>query len=209
MFRDGELVQAVLGGQHEAVLREMRLQRGKRGFRRAGLDRQHDAAVAAGQFGRRHRRHDLAEFLDRPGDREPCRPAGLDMLGHDVDEQDRNAGARPVGAERAADRAGAPDQDGFGGHARAPRAPTDPLPRASGGEGLGMAGSAARRDDAGQRSGFPALTQALPTASGGGRTTAASRTYHHACPAISTSPWVATWTSPSAVTQPRYMPSVL
>ena len=69
----------------------------------------------------------------------------LDMLRDDIDEQDRNAGPRPIGPERAADGAGAPDQDGLA----------------------------------------------------------------HACPASSTWSCVATWTSPSGVTHPRYMPSVL
>src|SRR3712207_7574506 len=45
---------------------------------------------------------------------EACRAAGLDMLGHGVDQQHVMARAGPMRAHGAADGAGAPDQDRVG-----------------------------------------------------------------------------------------------
>jgi hypothetical protein len=51
------------------------------------------------------------EGVDRPLDAQAALPDGLDVLGDDVDEGDVVAGPHEVGADRAADRAGADDRD--------------------------------------------------------------------------------------------------
>jgi hypothetical protein len=76
------------------------------------LDGQHDAPVGARHVLRAHRPQPLREGLDRPFDRQAVAVDRIDMLLHDVDQQHVLAGACPVGAQRAADRAGTPDQDG-------------------------------------------------------------------------------------------------
>ena len=72
------------------------------------------------------------EAVDRPLDRKPGGAAGLDVLGVLVDEQHVDAGPRPIGPERAADRAGAPDQDRLGhGPSSASRVSSTPARQSS------------------------------------------------------------------------------
>ena len=113
---DDQFVQPVLQRQHKAVLRQMR---GERAGCRLGvlrLHRQEDALPGAGEFIRREGRRGDGEFLDRAGDAQAGAADRRDMLGHHVDERDVVAGALQPRADRAADRAGAPDQDPFAHH---------------------------------------------------------------------------------------------
>ncbi len=90
----------------------MGLQLGERGLRRLRLHRQHDDVEGPSHLVRRQRRDDLRELLDRPRDAKAPGAAGLHMLRHLVDQHHVEPGAFPIGAERAADGAGAPDQNG-------------------------------------------------------------------------------------------------
>ena len=67
----------------------------------------------AGQFRRRERRRRHAEFFHRAGDAQAVRRVADrgDMLRYDIDKRHVVAGAFQPRADRAADRAGAPDQD--------------------------------------------------------------------------------------------------
>ena len=111
LLGDRDLVQAVLRREHEAVRREMRRELGQGGFGRGRFHRKHDAPVDAADVMRFDGRdHDL-ELVDRPGDFQPVGAARPHVLADDIDQQHRHARARPIGADRAADRARAPDQD--------------------------------------------------------------------------------------------------
>src|SRR3954471_13138387 len=90
----------------------MRGERLKRLFGMLRLYGKDDAAEDALDPLRRDGRGYLRERVDGALDRNALGAAGLDVLGDIVDEQHVDAGALPVGADGAADRAGAPDQDG-------------------------------------------------------------------------------------------------
>jgi hypothetical protein len=115
-IRDRQLVEAVLRRQYIAVGSEVRQQLTYRRAGRLRLHRQDNAPVLTSQRLGSCRWHDRHEFLDRAGDAQPFGAARRDMIGHDVDEQDRHAGARPVGRDRAADRAAAPNDHRLSGH---------------------------------------------------------------------------------------------
>ena len=89
----------------------MRGERLKRLFGMLRLYGKDDAAEDALDL-RRDGRDYLRERVDGALDREALGAAGLDVLGDLVDEQHVDAGVLPVGADGAADRAAAPDQDG-------------------------------------------------------------------------------------------------
>jgi hypothetical protein len=114
LLSDLDLVEPVLGRKHEAVRSEMRRQLLQRSFGRHRFHGEHDTVVGAGDVTRLDRGEGDLERVDRTGDLQPGRAAGLHVVSHDVDQQHRHAGACPPGAERAADRACAPDQDRFG-----------------------------------------------------------------------------------------------
>jgi hypothetical protein len=109
--RDGQLVEAVLRRDDHAVLGQMRQEGLGRALGVLRLDAEQDDLVAAAQPVRREGGRLDGEGLDRPFDVETVGIDRRDMLGDDVDEDDIVAGALEVGADRAADGAGAPDED--------------------------------------------------------------------------------------------------
>ena len=106
---DDEFVEAVLRREDEAVLGEMR---GDVAHRRVGvvrLDGEDDAAEPALDLARHEGAQGTSgELLHGPLDREASRAHRRDMVGGAVE-----ARAHPGGADRAADRAGAPEKDGI------------------------------------------------------------------------------------------------
>ena len=114
LLGDGDLIEPVLRREHEAVRREMRSELGQGSFSRGCFHGEDDALVDAVKFMRFDRRDYDLELLDRPGDLQSIAAASPHVLADNVDQQDRNARARPVGADRAADRARTPDQDRLG-----------------------------------------------------------------------------------------------
>ena len=113
---DDQFVQPVLQRQHKAILRQMR---GERAGCRLGvmrLHRQEDPPPRAGEFIRGEGRRGDGEFLDRAGDAQAGAADRRDMFGHHIDERDVVARALQPRADRAADRAGAPDQDPLAHH---------------------------------------------------------------------------------------------
>ena len=85
-----------------------------------GLDAEEDAVPGADDFGRGEGRGMDAELVDGAGDGEASGADGGDVVGGDVDEGDGIAGAGEVGTDRAADGAGAPDENAVG-HAASSR----------------------------------------------------------------------------------------
>src|SRR5215510_12259534 len=79
-----------------------------------GLDAEERAPVTPPQPVRGEGRCALREALDRSLDGEAALVDRGDMIGDDIDQDDRMAGTREVGSDRPADRAGAPDQEGTG-----------------------------------------------------------------------------------------------
>ena len=115
-IRDHELVEPVLRRDHAAVLGEMWGERCHRCGGVLSFDReQHGLELALEPLGG-ERRGRYPELGDWPGD--PAAVAGehRDVVGGPVDEQDVVAGADQIGADRAADRTGAPDDDRAGAH---------------------------------------------------------------------------------------------
>ena len=109
---DDDLVQPVLRGQNGAVLGEMRLQGTHRVTGMVGLDGEDDALELARVPLRQRSLHRLAEGLDGPFDEKAIALHGLHMRLDDIDEEYVVfARAGEIGAEGAADGAGAPDQD--------------------------------------------------------------------------------------------------
>ena len=89
----------------------MRLQGTHRVTGMMGLDGEDDALELARHLARQRSLHRLAEGLDGPFDEKAIALHGLHMRLDDIDEQHVFARAGEIGAERAADGAGAPDQD--------------------------------------------------------------------------------------------------
>ncbi len=111
-FGDDDLVQAVLGRQHRAVFRQMRFQGAHRLAGMVRLYGEDDAPEFSCHICRKAGADILGEGLDRSFDDEAVAVHRIDMRLDDVDEEDVLAGASEIGAQRAADGARAPDQNG-------------------------------------------------------------------------------------------------
>ena len=116
---DDQLVQPVLRRDHDAVIGKMRQQRLSGGTRVLRLHAEEYPVERALEIGRQESRSLDRVLEDRPGDPQARRVDRRDMTCLAVDEDDGMAGADEGGAERAADRARAPDQDRLA-HAHGP-----------------------------------------------------------------------------------------
>ena len=92
----------------------------QRGFCCLGFDSKHDDIELTFDGVRRERRNNLTEMLDWTGDLQPDCGASRCMGMIKIDHGDRQASARPIGPERAADSARSPDQNGRMGHQASP-----------------------------------------------------------------------------------------
>ena len=136
---DDRLVQPVLQREHVAVLRQMRRERAGRRLGVLRLHRQEDALPGAGEFVRREGRRGDGEFLDRAGDAQAARRGSPRHARAPHRRSDVVARALQPRADRAADRARAPDQDAVMclAHARQARAAREDGQPAPGTTGCG------------------------------------------------------------------------
>ncbi len=115
-----QFIEAVLKGGDIAIRGQMRLELPGGNFRMMGLDAEKDAFELAGQFGRQAGLCRHLKGLDRSLDRASPPRCIASTCAASVSTKTTACPARTqIGAERAADRAGAPDDD-RSAHAQGP-----------------------------------------------------------------------------------------